>query len=499
MKADEKLYVEAGQRIAAGFEGTTVTDEIKEAVKRAKIGNIILFSRNVESLEQVRNLTGELDELILSETGNHPFIMIDQEGGAMSRLPSSFPNAPTAEALGVLGDEAKAEECAYLTAMVLRSMGVNFNLAPSVDVNTASNNPVIGVRSFGADSSLVARLGLATVKGYRRAGIKCSIKHFPGHGDTKEDTHYQLPKVSRSNSEIRDHIYPFKHIIHNSDAAVMSSHIIFPELDQNLPSTLSRRIIHDYLRVMLFHKGLVLSDCLEMDAVRSSWGIPKAILKAFDASIDIALISHHPALAEVAVQSAVNGYLLGNLDHEEWRESLDRIKSEKAALNTIPVTSCDFSSVKSNLDEISTSLIKVEGAPFKPTGNSVFIGPGDIGVSNIGEMPKDFTFSGFLAQRFEGFGIDYPCQLSDKELVWIITEAAKADNIYLGVYSAYSSPSVRKLIERLSVLKKRICLISLLSPVDIKLFSAFASSSILTYEYSLRAMEKISSVLDNGV
>lgn len=499
MKADEKLYIEAGQRIAAGFEGTTVTDEIREAVKRAKIGNIILFSRNIESIEQVRNLTGELDELILSQTGSHPFIMIDQEGGAMSRFPSSFPNAPTAAALGDMDDESKAEECAYLTGLMLKSMGINFNLAPSVDVNTASANPVIGVRSFGSDSSLVARLGLATVRGYRKAGIKCSVKHFPGHGDTKEDTHYQLPRVSRSNSEIREHIYPFKHVIHNSDAAVMSSHIIFPELDQNLPSTLSRRILYDYLRRMLFHKGLILSDCMEMDAVRSGWGIPKAILKAFDATLDIALISHHPALAEVAVQSAVNGYMLENLDHEEWKASLDRIRGEKASLEEPSSAEFDFASVKMELDAISTSLMQVSGTPLKPTKNSIFIGPGDIGASNIGEVPKDFTFGSFLAERFEGFGIDYPCELSEKELVWILTESAKADNIYLGVYAAYSLPLVRKLIERLSVLKKRICLVSLLSPVDIKLFSAYASSSILTYEYSLRAMEKISSVLGNGV
>ncbi|HEV2579545.1 MAG TPA: glycoside hydrolase family 3 N-terminal domain-containing protein, partial [Ktedonobacteraceae bacterium] len=196
---DMTLEEQIGQTLMVGFQGTTSPPHIVELIERFHVGNIILFSHNIRDAAQVLQLTQQL-QAIAREAG-HRFpllIAIDQENGIVQRLGEAATIFPGNMALGAIGSEEMAFEVARATGEELRALGINMNLAPVVDVSNNPANPVIGVRSFGEDAQLVARLGSAMTRGYHAAGVMACLKHFPGHGDTSTDSHLALPTILHS-------------------------------------------------------------------------------------------------------------------------------------------------------------------------------------------------------------------------------------------------------------------------------------------------------------
>ena len=167
-----------GQKLVFGFHGTSLTPEMKALIREYKIGNVILFLRNVESGAQLRSLCEEIQTLIQGETGHPAFIIIDQEGGMVSRLPKDAVNVPGAMALAATRDPENARLASQITIRQLKGLGANFNMAPVLDVNSNPANPVIGVRSFGNDAEMVADFGCAALEPYAGSGVLCCIKHF---------------------------------------------------------------------------------------------------------------------------------------------------------------------------------------------------------------------------------------------------------------------------------------------------------------------------------
>ncbi len=194
-----------GQVLMAGFRGTTPSPEILDLIQNYHIGGVILFSRNVQDARQVGQLTSDLQMAAKAAGHRHPLLIaIDQENGMVQRLGQSVTNFPGNMAQGAIGSEQITHAIALATGQELRASGINMNLAPVVDVNNNPANPVIGVRSFGEDPRLVARLGAAAVKGYREAGVASCLKHFPGHGDTDVDSHLSLPTIPYTMDSERD-------------------------------------------------------------------------------------------------------------------------------------------------------------------------------------------------------------------------------------------------------------------------------------------------------
>ena len=191
-----------GQRLVFGFPGTTIPAEVAALVREYKIGNVILFRYNIESLPQLARLCADIQELVRGATGRDAFITIDQEGGMVTRLPWDAVNVPGSMALAATGKPENAVLAAEITARQLRGVGVNFNLAPDLDVNSNPMNPVIGVRSFGDDPQSVALFGTKAVEGYKNGGMLCCGKHFPGHGDTAVDSHIGLPCIEKTMDEL---------------------------------------------------------------------------------------------------------------------------------------------------------------------------------------------------------------------------------------------------------------------------------------------------------
>ena len=329
-----------GQRLMVGFPGTEIDPEFEALVREFKIGNVILFRRNVENKEQLTKLCSELRELILRETGAEPLIAIDQEGGVVTRLSDDMVNTPGAMALAAAGGDS-AHIAGRITAKELREVGINFNLAPVLDVNSNADNPVIGVRSFGDTPERASSLALEFMHGTLEEGVLACGKHFPGHGDTAVDSHIGLPLVEKSREELEAcELLPFRLAISAGIPAIMTSHVLFPALEsEKVPATMSRKILTGLLRNELGFNGLIISDCMEMQAIATYYGTVNGVDAALAAGADMACISHTASFAREAAQRLRQDLESGILNADEFAASVARVEQIKRRLSEIhPLT-----------------------------------------------------------------------------------------------------------------------------------------------------------------
>ncbi|MGV9700876.1 glycoside hydrolase family 3 protein [Streptomyces sp. NPDC003483] len=265
-----------------GFTGTTAPDWLLRRLGEG-LNSVGLFGRNIVSPGQLAALTAQL-----RAERDDVLVAIDEEGGDVTRLEvrtgSSYPGN---HALGAVDDVELTREVASALGRRLAACGVNLNWAPSADVNSNPGNPVIGVRSFGADTGLVARHTAAYVTGLQSAGVAACTKHFPGHGDTAVDSHHALPRIDADLPVLQAReLAPFRAAIAAGTRAVMSAHILVPALDPDRPATLSRRILTGLLREELGYEGLIVTDGMEMQAIAATYGIERGSVLAIAAGAD---------------------------------------------------------------------------------------------------------------------------------------------------------------------------------------------------------------------
>lgn len=364
----------AGQHIMAGLPGTEIDPAFAALVRECKVGNVILFRRNVKNAAQLARLCASLRELIVSETGMEPFIAIDQEGGVVSRFSPDMATTPGAMALAAAGGDAPYR-AARLTAAQLRAAGVNFDLAPVLDVNSNPLNPVIGVRSFGDLPEEAAERAMGFMRGLLDVGVMACGKHFPGHGDTDTDSHIGLPRVDKSREQLEEcELLPFRRAIEAGIPAIMSSHVLFPALEpEKLPATMSRRILTGLLREELGFGGVIISDCMEMDAVAKFYGTVNGAAAALKAGADIVCISHTAALARETAERLWQRYEAA--EGEERRElerSGERIAEAKRRFTAVPKAETQIFKLRAQArDMLEESFVLMNG-PMPPLGDSPF-------------------------------------------------------------------------------------------------------------------------------
>ena len=295
------LHEKIGQMLLLGWGGDAdadsrrVTLHAAELVEDLAAGGVILMRRNVGTPDQLRAMLGEMQALAARRGLPPLFVAVDQEGGGVARLtPPQFLPSTDAWEIGLTDDPIQARMAARQTGLELRSVGINWNFAPVLDVNNNPANPVIGRRSYGDDPQRVATMGVAAVLGYQNdAGILACGKHFPGHGDTDVDSHLALPTILHSLERLfAVELVPFRAAIAAGVAAIMTAHIVFPEMDPTLPATLSLTVLTGLLRGDLGFEGLIITDCLEMNGVANDWGEPEAAVLAVLAGADILLCCH---------------------------------------------------------------------------------------------------------------------------------------------------------------------------------------------------------------
>lgn len=332
------LDEQVGQLLMVGLPGTAPTPEIVELIQKYHVGNIVLFSRNVEDAQQLRALTDSLQEIARESGQRAPLLIaIDQENGMVRRLGADATLFPGNMALGAVGDEQSAYDVALAAGLELRALGVNLNLAPVVDVNNNPANPVIGVRSFGEDPQQVARLANAEIRGYQSAGVATCIKHFPGHGDTATDSHLAMPTVPYDMERLEQiELIPFKSGIAAGTDAVMTAHIYFPVLagESQLPATLSPAVIRQLLREQLGFSGVIMTDCLEMNAISETVGVARGAVLAQQAGNDLILISHRYDRQVAGIEAIKAAVQAGEISPEQIRQSVERILALKERLQS---------------------------------------------------------------------------------------------------------------------------------------------------------------------
>lgn len=322
------LKQKIGQLLIFGWDGaneeqnTTVSEHARILVEEFEVGGIVLLPRNVASPERMARTMNELQE----KSRIPLFIVVDQEGGMVARFKDPFVVFPSNMSLGATGNMDYAYKAARATAEQLRAVGVNFNFAPVVDVNNNPLNPIIGTRSYGDNPGIVSRFARAAIRGYHDGGVLTSVKHFPGHGDTSVDSHLALPTVDFPRKRIEQvELPPFKAAIEAGVASIMTTHILFPAFDTELPSTLSYPILTKLLRDELGYDGVIITDCLEMKGVADKWGTANAALGCIKAGADCPLICHTLSTQREAVEGIIRAVETGEVSMERLDESVHRV------------------------------------------------------------------------------------------------------------------------------------------------------------------------------
>jgi len=334
------LVQKIGQMLLYGWSGSlpgesaAINSHARALIDEFHVGGIILMGRNVEGLspERVRALIDEFQSMAIA-TGMPPLLVsVDQEGGRVARFcPPSFKSYPPARVIGAVGDDDAARRNARSIGFEVSSVGVNWVLAPVLDVDNNPDNPVIGDRSFSSDPAVVSRMGVAAIEGIQEdACILACGKHFPGHGDTNVDSHFALPIIPYNRQRLEKiELPPFRAAINAGLESVMTAHILYPELDPNLPASLSPAVTTGLLRRELGFNGLIVTDCLEMKGVSATWGTAEAAVLAAIAGADMLLVCHTYETQKQVIDALVDAVTAGRLSEARIDDANRRIAKAK--------------------------------------------------------------------------------------------------------------------------------------------------------------------------
>ena len=337
-----------GQLFMIGFEGSTISRShpIKEDITKRNLGGVILFDKliakqlstnNIISSSQVKELTSDLQDL----AGGNLLIAVDQEGGKVTRLKEQhgFPITPSAEFLGNQSDINKTAESSSQIAQTLNSLGINCNLAPVVDLNIYPENPIVGAygRSFSDKSAGVFKHADSWTKEHNKANILTCLKHFPGHGSSRKDSH--LGFVDISETWHKKELKPYQQFIEAGyQEAIMVGHLFNSQLDADYPAPLSRATVHTLLRKQLKHTGLIVSDDMQMLAITDHYGLPEACCKALLAGVDMIIIGnnlvHDPQILQKVQREILTSIKNGMLTEERITEAFTYVQQYKKIRNT---------------------------------------------------------------------------------------------------------------------------------------------------------------------
>ena len=289
-----------------GMHTNYITDRIKNMIQKYKIGGIILYRKNFKSYDSMVKLINELKEL--NKNNKIPmFIAIDQEGVRVNRMPKELKNLPAANKVANKKDIELVKNTAQITAKMLYESGFNMNFAPVMDIKRFSENHVVGDRAFGENKDDVSKYAIEYMKQLQQNNIISVIKHFPGHGATKKDSHFSLPIINKKISELQnDDMIPFKNAIDEGADAILIGHLVIKNVTGIYPASLSRKFIYKYLRKGYRYNKVIVTDDLKMRAIRLIYGPRFAFKKAFEAGNDIIVFRYNQKEEEKCYLQIVN-------------------------------------------------------------------------------------------------------------------------------------------------------------------------------------------------
>jgi len=310
-----------------GFNGTELNDDLKLLINTVKVGGIILFAENLSSPQQIKDLCFSAQEYALEQSQPPLFISIDQEGGQVVRL-----KAPFTQFSGnpKMRGEEDAVNFAEITAKELTDVGINMNMAPVLDIAPKGIQSIMAERVFGNEPMWVSKLGVKIIEHLQKNKIMSVAKHFPGIGRTTLDSHLDMPLLNTKIADLEAvDLLPFKAAIKHNVAGIMLSHIFYKNIDSNWPASLSIRIAKDLLRKKMKFNGLIMTDDLDMGAIKKKYNIKTIIQQMLSADIDIALICHKGPDIEKAFNEILNRLKVSQKTMAKGMKSVKRILKVK--------------------------------------------------------------------------------------------------------------------------------------------------------------------------
>lgn len=468
----------------SNYEQTNIANgrgakNFEEAIQKYHIGGVIYFNwtDNIGTpvdLTQVNALSNGIQKIAMDQRMPIPLLIgTDQEGGIVARVTEPATVFPGAMALGATGSEEYGVKVGEIMGSELKHLGINMDLAPDLDVNINPDNPVIGVRSISENPDLVAKLGLAQIKGYQNENVIATGKHFPGHGDTNTDSHYGLPIINHDLKTLEEiDLKPFKAAIDAGIDSIMTAHIVVPALDNSgLPATLSKPILTDLLRYKLGFDGIIITDSLGMSGANV---VPadRVAVEAFKAGADILL---NPPDVDIAYNSVLNAVKNGEITEKRLDESVFRILKVKmkrglfsnpyadaSQLNQIGTT--ENLNTANEITNKSITLVKNENSllPLKQGTKILVTGPSSGNPTLLSDLlaNKGYTSSAYKTNTTP----------TADQIKTAVSKANDADVVIVTTYTSGANVAQKDLVNALTAAGKKVVVAAMRNPYDIAVF-----------------------------
>lgn len=492
---DLTLKEKIGQMLMFAFHGTTYNDQLDTFIKELSLGGVIHFARNITDVKQVATLNTKIQD-----NAKLPmFIGLDQEGGPVLRVMSGITPLPGAMALAS-SDQTKIYDITKAVGSDLKQLGFNINFAPVGDINNNPKNPVINSRSYSDDPEVVAKCSEAAFKGFQDGGILPTMKHFPGHGNTSVDSHVGLPVVTSTKEEVmRCEAIPFVNAINEGIDGIMMSHILYKEFDDVYPSSLSKKIINDFLIEELGYNGLIVTDSLTMGAIYNRFTIEEIVYNGVNAGCDILIFCGRADLTEqrFIYNTFLNLVENGRIGIDRINRSVEKILklknkyvNKKVDLGNIGLQNNNV--LAKSLQESSVTVVKDNNLlPVRKEEKVLLLFPKINLFSLVDNENQEYeTLNKYL--KVDQFIYDKD-KLNYSDIVGI---QAKYDKIIMCTYNVTEDDYQVELFNSLN--KDKVTVVSMRSPYDLLKLDG-CQSYICIYEATKEALEALSRVLKGEI
>ena len=491
------LEQKVAQMFMVSFFGEQLTETESAFLREVQPGAVVLFGRNVESPEQVTALTNSYQQEVMSRGGLPLLIAVDQEGGPIQHLQDGFTRFPAPMLLAATQDEDLAYDVGAAMAAEMRAVGVNMNLAPVGDLLTNAFNPIIDRRAFGSDPKMVAPILMNFIRGMQDNGVAATVKHFPGHGDTSEDSHLELPAIHHDRSRLGSvELRPFVAAFDAGVSTVMVAHIWYSAFDaEPLPASLSDKVVDGLLREELGYDGIIMTDALDMDAVDTEYDPSEASIRAIEAGNDLIAIGAHVGTQRIreAISDVVAAVRAGRIALESIDDSLERILRVKQRYGVLDWSPLDPNTTSERLDLLThdrlvtrlfergvTVLDSQDMIPVQ--GRVLFVYPGT--------RPRIRRECDRRVAEHEFVSVSGSPK--DGELTWASAAAREADTVAVFTLNNIDDPRQIQLVEAMPAHKT--ILVTLWNPIEMFIYPELAAY-VQGYSPMSRATKVICEVL----
>ncbi|MDD3122909.1 MAG: glycoside hydrolase family 3 protein [Bacilli bacterium] len=487
---DMTLEEKIGQMLCFAFNGTEYNEQLETQIKELKVGGIIYFAKNITSPLQAAKLNARLQK----EAKIPLFTCIDQEGGSVLRVTEGITPFPGAMGLAATGENIK--NICYNVAKDLKSIGFNLNHAPVADVNNNPLNPVINSRSYSDDPKVVAEYVCEAFKGFQEGGVLPTVKHFPGHGNTSQDSHLLMPSLNSSEKEMEEtELVPFQKAFDEGIDGVMVSHVLYTAFDSKNPATLSYNIMTDLLQKKMGFKGLIVTDSLSMGAIEQNYSTEQIVDLCVNGGVDMmifcgaALLSDQKEIVNKFIELVKEGRIsVSRIDTSV--EKILRLKEKycqgEISIDELGPEEAINEAVK--LSEESVSLVRSNGIlPIRDNDNVLLLFP-EIKLFSLVDNENQSYKS--LKEYLPKEEVIYNKEL--KNLHYIKEIIGKYDKIIMATYNVIKDDYQTRLFTELD--KKKTVVVSMRSPYDIMHLSG-VENYICIYEATPLSLQSLSKCL----